>query len=189
MLSKTDPDQRYEDLIVWFGLIVVVRSFDSHSWHFNRLNLIDTGERGIIFVGGEVTHGLLKMPKPKTEENEREHFVVNTDFGGTWSIYQPTTAEVEFAKQVAAGVADSVGVWPAYLRVDIFYDNNDELALMEIAAGTANIWLEQVPEAAHALARYIDKQLTKIETDCDAYYEQLEWQQHQKQQQEKEAEQ
>ena len=99
--------------------------------------------------------------------------MVNTDFGGTWSIYQPTPDEVDFAKQVAAAVADCLdGIWPAYLRVDIFYDNDDNLALMELAAGTANIWLEQVPEAADALARYIDSQLTKVETECASYYEQ-----------------
>jgi hypothetical protein len=86
-------------------------------------------------------------------------------------MYQPTDDEVLFAKQVAAAVADSVGVWPAYLRVDIFYDNDDKLALMELAAGTANIWLEHVPEAADALARYIENQLTLVETECAKYYE------------------
>mmetsp|Transcript_14040 Transcript_14040/g.33730 ORF Transcript_14040/g.33730 Transcript_14040/m.33730 type:complete len:350 (-) Transcript_14040:496-1545(-) len=135
--------------------------------------ILTKGERGIIFVGGEVTHGLLKMPQAKRGENDYNHYVVNTDFGGTWSIYQPTPDEVDFAKQVAAAVADCLdGIWPAYLRVDIFYDNDDKLALMELAAGTANIWLEQVPEAADALARYIDSQLTKAESECAAYYEQ-----------------
>lgn len=134
--------------------------------------IMTKGERGIIFVGGEVTHGLLKLPmKSKGLPGEpRENYMVNTDFGGTWSVYQPTPDEIQFAQQVAAALAESVGVWPAYLRVDIFNDNQDNLALMELAAGTANLWLEQVPKAADALARYLDAELTRHENECQAYY-------------------
>lgn len=137
-------------------------------------NIVVTGERGVVFVGGQVTHGLLKLP----DRRDDKAFVVNTDFGGTWQIYAPTKDEMDFAKRVAQAVAESVGetngsdkpIWPAYLRVDIFDDNDGNLALMELAAGTANLWLEHAPDAATALASYFDSYLTALERECEDFY-------------------
>jgi hypothetical protein len=146
---------------VWYQQDVVMFQCYQHQ-------VATKGERGIIFVGGEVTHGLMKMP-PKDKPGA---YMVNTDFGGVWNVYQPTEEETAFAKQVASAVAQVVGVWPAYLRVDIFNDNDDKLALMELAAGTANLWLGHAPAAAEALAKYLDETLTNLENECSSYYSQ-----------------
>lgn len=118
------------------------------------------GERGIVFVGGEVSHGILK-------EAEAGSYMVNTDFGGTWSIFEPTPEETAFAKNVASKVASVVGEAPAYLRVDVINDNDDNLALMELAAGTADLWLSRRPEAADLFAKYLDGYLRSREEECE----------------------
>ena len=56
---------------------------------------------------------------------------------------------------------------PAYLRVDVFNDNDDNLALMEIAAGTADLWMPHRPEAAELFAAYIDGYLRDREKECE----------------------
>ena len=122
------------------------------------------GERGIVFVGGEVSHGILKQP-------EEGNYMVNTDFGGTWSIYEPSAQEILFAKNVALKVEEIVGERPAYLRVDVIDDNDDNLALMELAAGTADLWLSRQPEAADLFAQYLDQYLRDREMECETDYD------------------
>lgn len=118
------------------------------------------GERGIVFVGGQVSHGIMKEPA-------EDSYMVNTDFGGEWSVYDPTPEEVLFAKNVALKVHEIVGEMPAYLRVDVFNDNDDNLALMEIAAGTADLWMPHRPEAAELFAAFIDGYLRDREKECE----------------------
>jgi glutathione synthase/RimK-type ligase-like ATP-grasp enzyme len=118
------------------------------------------GERGIVFVGGEVSHGILKQP-------EEGNYMVNTDFGGSWSIYEPSAEEILFAKNVASKVEHIVGEAPAYLRVDVINDNDDNLALMELAAGTADLWLARQPGSADLFARYLDRYLQDREMECE----------------------
>ena len=43
----------------------------------------------------------------------------------------------------------------------MIYDNDDELALMELAAGTAQLWLTKNPPAADVFAEYVDGVLRK----------------------------
>lgn len=121
------------------------------------------GERGIVLIGGDiVSHGIMKQA-------EEGSYMVNTDFGGEWSVYEPTPEEATFAKMVAAKVTEIVGTTPAYLRVDLINDNDDNLALMELAAGTADLWLSRAkPDAAELFAAYLDAQLRKREEECEA---------------------
>lgn len=125
-----------------------------------QARIMETGERGIVFLGGEVNYGLLKMP-------EQGDFMVNELFGGHWSFIEPTEEEVAFAKNVAAKVHELSGAMPAYLRVDVIDDNDGNLALMELAAGTANFWMKHRPELADPLARYLDEYLLEIEKECE----------------------
>ena len=110
------------------------------------------GERSLILIAGNVTHAVIKMP---AEDN----FLVHEGFGGTTELYHPTSEEIAFAEQVFHAVTDIVGVLPAYLRVDMIYDNDNKLALMELAAGTAHLWLTKHPAAADALATHIQSVL------------------------------
>ena len=139
----------FEELynVLWLGQETVI--FQCYQHHIET-----RGERGIVVVAGQVTHGILKMPA-------EDDYLVNTDFGGTWSLYDPTQKELQFAQTVFQKVKELTESEPAYLRVDVIDDNDGNLVLMELAAGTANIWLEHKPEAANLLAAYLDQQLQK----------------------------
>jgi len=52
-------------------------------------------------------------------------FRVQDNFGGSVYVYQPTPLEVEFAQMVVNACPEL----PIYARVDIFTDNNGELAV------------------------------------------------------------
>lgn len=119
-------------------------------------NIRKNCERGVILIGGEVTHGVKKCPKSRG-------FLVHEAYGGTTEIYDLSAEEIVFAKQVSEAVKTLVGEPVAYLRVDVINDNKDQLALMEVAAGTAQLWLSQRPQAADAFAAYLDDFLTRRE--------------------------
>eukprot|EP00977_Amphora_coffeiformis_P022913 scaffold11842_cov151-Amphora_coffeaeformis.AAC.1 len=110
------------------------------------------GERSLIVIGGNVTHAVIKKPKA-------DNFLVHEGFGGTTELHDPTPDEVAFAEQVYQAVTNIVDACPAYLRVDMIYDNDHKLALMELAAGTAHLWLTKNPAAADALVTYINNLL------------------------------
>ena len=112
------------------------------------------GERSLIIIGGKATHAVLKEPA-------QNQFLVHEGFGGTTTLYEPTQEEIYFAMKVHNAVKFIVGETPAYLRVDMIYDNDDELALMELAAGTAQLWLTKNPPAADVFAEYVDGVLRK----------------------------
>lgn len=116
------------------------------------------GERGVIFVAGQVTHGVIKMPA-----KDEASFLVHEAYSGSTKIYEPSEEEATFAKNVAQTVKDIVGEYPAYMRVDMFYDNDDKLALMELASGTANLWMAENQKTADVLAEYLDGLLRDLE--------------------------
>ena len=76
------------------------------------------GEISLIMIGGEYSHAVLKKAK-------KGDFRVQDDFGGTVEKYTPTEAEIKFANKTLEASPHRT----LYARVDIFYDNNNQLAL------------------------------------------------------------
>ena len=102
----------------------------------------------MILIGGEYTHAILKRGK-------EGDFRVQDDFGGTTIPYQPNEEEKRFAQKCF----DSLDVKPAYCRVDIIWDNDDNLALSELEMIEPELWFRECPEAALKLAKSIGRTL------------------------------
>lgn len=107
-------------------------------------NILTQGEISLIVIGGTYTHAVMKKAKAGD-------FRVQDNFGGTVSLYEPTTEEMAFAEQAVAA-CDSL---PAYARVDIICDNHGSLALVEIELIEPELWFRLKPEAAEALADFL----------------------------------
>lgn len=111
-------------------------------------NIVEKGEISLMVFNGEYTHAVLKVAKPGD-------FRVQDDFGGTVHEYHPTEEEIQFALKTVHAAPEL----PMYARVDIFYDNDNQLALTELEIFEPEVWFRNNPDAADVLAKHIKKEL------------------------------
>ncbi len=104
------------------------------------------GEISLMMFGGECSHAVLKKAKPGD-------FRVQDDFGGTVHNYKANENEIAFAKK-ALKVCNPK---PLYARIDIFWDNNDNLCLGELELIEPELWLRMSRDAALLFAEKIEK--------------------------------
>ena len=108
------------------------------------------GEVSYMVIGGEFTHAVLKRSKS-------DDFRVQDNFGGTVHDYSPTEKEIEFAQLVVKKSKPGI----TYARVDVMWDNNDELSLGEIEVFEPALWLRKHLPAADLLAKVISEKIKK----------------------------
>lgn len=112
-------------------------------------NIVSEGEISLVLFDGKYSHAVLKIAKPGD-------FRVQDDYGGSVHDYEPSTAEIEFAKQVVEACPEL----PMYARVDIFKDNDGKWALAELEIFEPELWFRNRPEAALILAEIIKSKVT-----------------------------
>ncbi|BDS14527.1 ATP-grasp domain-containing protein [Aureispira anguillae] len=111
-------------------------------------NITKKGEVAFMLIDGKYTHAVLKKAK-------KGDFRVQDDFGGSVEVYQPSKEEIEFAEKAVAACSEM----PTYARVDMVWDNEDQMALSEIELIEPEMWFRNAPSAADELAEVI---VTKI---------------------------
>lgn len=104
-------------------------------------SITERGEISALMFGGEFSHAVLK--KAKTGD-----FRVQDDFGGTVYPYDIAPEEKLLAEQAVRACL----VMPAYARVDIIYDHNDQPAISELEIVEPELFFRFRPEAAGLLA-------------------------------------
>ncbi len=102
------------------------------------------GEFSLIVIGGKYSHAVKKVAK-------EGDFRVQDDFGGTVHDYEAAPDEIAFAERAAANCEPP----PLYARVDMIYDNQGRLAVMELELIEPELWFRNKPEAADLLATEI----------------------------------
>ncbi|MDB3906473.1 hypothetical protein N9355_03280 [Crocinitomicaceae bacterium] len=102
------------------------------------------GEVSYILFGGKYSHSILKKAKSGD-------FRVQDDFGGTLHEYQPSPEEIEFAEFALSQCPEL----PVYARVDVFWNNQDELVLGELELIEPELWFRKCNTAADACAKAI----------------------------------
>lgn len=107
-------------------------------------NVVTSGEISLMFFGGRYTHSVLKLAK-------KGEFRVQDDFGGSVHDHVASEEEISFAKHAIAQVEPI----PIYGRVDVFRDNDGNLALAELELIEPELWFRNHPEAADVLAEVI----------------------------------
>jgi len=109
-------------------------------------NIIKKGELSLMVIDGKFTHAVLKIAK-------KGDFRVQDDFGGTVHNYKPTSEEIDFAERVVKACELN----PIYARVDMFTDNDGQLAVSELELIEPELWFRKNPDAADKLAFAIKK--------------------------------
>ena len=109
-------------------------------------NIISKGELSLIVIGGKYTHAVKKTAK-------KGDFRVQDDHGGKVEVYHARDKEIEFAEQCINLCLEM----PLYARVDIAYDNNNELSLVELELIEPELWFRNNKKSAKLLAEEILK--------------------------------
>jgi glutathione synthase/RimK-type ligase-like ATP-grasp enzyme len=102
----------------------------------------DYGERSLIFIDGELTHAVRRLPALHLEEGST-----------AWdaALMQPTPDEVNLAELALR----AAGFPTLYARVDMVPDEANKMRLMELELVEPSLFLMQAPHAARRLARAI----------------------------------
>jgi len=114
--------------------------------------IITKGEITLVLFGGKYSHAVIKTAKSGD-------FRVQDDFGGSVKAYTPSHDEIEFAETVMAKVKPL----PLYGRVDIMWDNNNELCVSELELIEPELWFRLDDEASHRLAAVVYDQICLID--------------------------
>lgn len=114
-------------------------------------NITTKGEVSHIVIAGEYTHSILKKAKDGD-------YRVQDDFGGSVHDYSPSKEEVEFAEMVAKKCKPL----PAYARIDVVWDNDNQLAVGEVELIEPELWFRNHPDAANKLANEIHKRVLSL---------------------------
>ena len=109
-------------------------------------DVVESGEISLIWIDGEVTHGVWKKAK-------KDDFRVQDDFGGTVSNYYANNKEINFAERVVK----TLKITPAYARVDVIVDKNEQLALSELELIEPELWFRKKKGSSDLLAGAIKK--------------------------------
>lgn len=111
-------------------------------------SIVTKGEISLVLFNGNFTHAVIKTAK-------KGDFRVQDDFGGMVQIYNPTQEEITFAENAVKACFEL----PIYARVDIFTDNQGNLAIAELELIEPELWFRFNPNAAHVLAESISKKI------------------------------
>lgn len=103
-------------------------------------NITTKGEIALVFFGKNYSHAVLKQAK-------KGDFRVQDDFGGTVSNYTPSETEIEFASFVISTITPT----PAYARIDLIWDNDNNLCLSELELIEPELWFRNENNAAKKL--------------------------------------
>ena len=103
------------------------------------------GELSFIFIDGELSHALRKMP---AEGDYR----IQSLYGGQESIHNPTQEEITSAKAIIAAIPFET---PLYARIDMLRMEDGALAVMEAELIEPYLYPEQGPQLGERLARAI----------------------------------
>jgi glutathione synthase/RimK-type ligase-like ATP-grasp enzyme len=114
-------------------------------------NITSKGEVALILFGGKFSHAILK----KAKEGD---FRVQDDFGGSVFDYEATASEIEFAEKVIAACP----TLPIYARVDVIWNNENEICVSEVECIEPELWMRKSAEAPKLFAQSL-LELTKLE--------------------------
>lgn len=113
--------------------------------------IITKGEVSHIVIGGKYAHSVLKKAKVGD-------YRVQDDFGGSVHDYKASRDEIDFAEKAV----QACHILPQYARVDVVWDNDDQLALGELELIEPELWFRNNPKSAEMLAQEVAN-LLKLE--------------------------
>ncbi len=107
------------------------------------------GELSFIFIDGELSHTLLKLPASGD-------YRIQSMYGGREEVHLPTREEADQAAAILAALPIET---PLYARIDMLSQSDGHLALMEAELIEPYLYPVQGPELGERLARAIARRV------------------------------
>jgi glutathione synthase/RimK-type ligase-like ATP-grasp enzyme len=107
--------------------------------------VIDEGEYSLFFFNSELSHTILKTPKPGDFRVQEEH-------GGLITETQPSEKLLDAARKVIRAIDQGL----LYARVDLVRDHDDEFAVMELELIEPALYLRMNADGPQRFAVAID---------------------------------
>lgn len=124
-------------------------------------SVMERGEWSAIFIDGELTHCVRKIPVPGD-------YRVQDDFGASDERYLPLESERLLAERVMALVTQASGPAPwadgsslLYGRADFLWDDDGQSVLTELELVEPSLFFRHGPEAASKLAQALLRRLAE----------------------------
>ena len=112
--------------------------------------IITKGEVSFMLFSGKYSHAILKMAK-------KGDFRVQDDFGGTIENYIPNDKEIKFIEKAIKACKPI----PVYARVDVMWNNKNEMCVGEIELIEPELWFRMNPKAAENCATAIKNYISE----------------------------
>ena len=109
-----------------------------------QADILESGELSLMVMNGQFTHAVRKNAKAG-------EFRVQDDHGGTVVEHQATEEEKHFAENAVKACPEM----PYYARVDVVYNAEGKLAIMELELFEPELFFRYAPEAAEKLVQSI----------------------------------
>ena len=107
-------------------------------------NILQQGELSLMVMNGQFTHAVRKNAKAG-------EFRVQDDHGGTVAEHHASAEEKQFAELAVQACPEM----PYYARVDVVYDAEGALTIMELELFEPELFFRYAPEAAEKLVQSI----------------------------------
>ena len=111
-------------------------------------SILSFGEISFMLFDGKYSHAVIKKPK-KTTTGFKTILVV------LFPIIMPNNKEINFAERVVK----TLKITPAYARVDVIVDKNEQLALSELELIEPELWFRKKKGSSDLLASAIKKKI------------------------------
>ncbi|MFT5858498.1 MAG: glutathione synthase/RimK-type ligase-like ATP-grasp enzyme [Flavobacteriaceae bacterium] len=112
--------------------------------------ILTKGEVACMVYGGEYSHAIIKRGKPG-------EFRIQDDFGGTVAPYKPDAEMIAFVEKAFAACSPK----PVYARIDIIWNNQNELCIGEIELIEPELWFRLHEPSADQCAAAVHEHLTR----------------------------
>ncbi len=104
-------------------------------------NIVKKGEISLVMIDGKYSHAVLKRPRSGD-------FRVQSDHGGSSEDYHPDAIAIEIAERTV----EACIMKPLYARVDLVWNDDDELLLSEVELIEPELFLRYNENSAAMLA-------------------------------------
>lgn len=131
-------ETNYNDIVPIYNELIETEAMMLQEF---QIQIQTKGEIALIFFGADFSHAVLKKAKDGD-------FRVQDDFGGTIHDYTASEEEIAFGLKAVLECPEL----PLYARVDIIWNNNDQLCLSEIELIEPELWFRKNKDAANKLA-------------------------------------
>lgn len=110
--------------------------------------VVSEGETSLVYFNNTLSHAVTKVPAAGD-------FRSQVDFGGAYTLVEPTAAQQHVAERALAAWEDRYGDKPLYARVDLVPGNDGEPLLGELELIEPELFLDMADGAAEKFASAI----------------------------------